>query len=133
MKDLIKFALVVFILFVAVYEGCNCEGSSVSISGTTGTTKMSAEYYSRTSIAVAGRDVAARIYSIATKHKELRQVVVEFTLKGENSYGNEVKTAITIVEDDLDEVRKFKDKDSYQYGYAGDVYAGIILAKSGLY
>mgnify|MGYP006971721312 CR=1 FL=1 len=133
MKDLMKFALAVFVLIALIYEGCSCEGGRVSVSGTTGTTKMSARYNSNRSIAVAGRDVAARIYSVATKHKELRKVVVEFTLTGENSYGKKVETSIIIVEDDLDEVRKFADKDSYQYGYAGEVYAAMIMAKSGLY
>lgn len=129
MKNTNKLATLALIIGALIALGC--DGGQVSKSGTTGTTRMTFNHMDDVDyIGPAGADVAGRIFEVAKNHKDLDRIVVEITMKGEDSYGNKEEASISIVEGDLSEVRKYNDKSSYVYGGgAGQIYAGMILAE----
>ena len=93
-------------------------GPSVSIKGDSGTMKY--EILSEYSADLAGWNLAREIYKAATKHDHLKRLDVELELMVPGGvvdrYGNTVQGPLimgTIVEDDLQEIRRYRDADTY--------------------
>ncbi|MBI4466319.1 MAG: hypothetical protein HY656_02675 [Acidobacteria bacterium] len=91
----------------------------VVVSGQTGTINFTVS--STQTLDLAAWDLSEAVYKAAKAHRELKRLTVNVYMSNiglVDEYGNQPATDIamgSVQIDDLDEVRRYKDKDSYQF------------------
>lgn len=126
----ITLAGVAFIVFIVIFGLIqDAVEPDLSIQGTTGTITMSAP--STYTAKLIGKEIAKRVYDVATKHAELTVIVVKLDFNPAllvDRYGHNVKGPLhmgSVTVNDLAEVRRYEFDGAYmsesEYGFAEEV------------
>lgn len=133
MRDRNRLQLVLCLILLMIIGGISaCSGPEVSVSGDTGT--IGHNIISTYTAKDAAYPLAADVYSAATEHPDLRQIVVNCRLVVpggvSDKYGKSINGPLimgSITVSDLDEVRRYKDELAYERQYVDWYKLQILL------